>query len=126
ENARQRVVAQVRSTMAKWNGASELVKETTGLTGELAREVKNLEHLFDQGQTDLSRLMQAQQRLIQLRTAEVDAVWAATQAQADLLLAIGAPTLIQGMLSQPEAATVPGSATPPAPGSPSLPPASAP
>ena len=60
--------------------------------------MSNLEHLFDQGQTDLGRLMQAQQRLIQLRTSEVDAIWAATQAQADLLLAIGAPALIHGML----------------------------
>ena len=66
--------------------ASELIKETGSLTTELAREVGNLERLFDQGQTDLGRLMQAQQRLIQLKTAEVDAVWAATQAQADLLL----------------------------------------
>jgi hypothetical protein len=73
-------------------------------------------------------LMQAQQRLIQLRTSEVDAIWAATQAQADLLLAIGAPALIQGMLSQAEAAAVPAAAPapPPAPSSPSLPPASAP
>ena len=66
--------------MAKWNGAIKLIKETGGLTGELAHEVNKLEHLFDQGQADLSRLMQAQQRLIQLRTAEVDAIWAATQA----------------------------------------------
>ena len=41
EHARQRAVAQVRSALAKWNGASELIKETSGLTGELAREVKN-------------------------------------------------------------------------------------
>ena len=66
EQAQQRAVAQVRSALAKWNGASELIKETGGLTAELAREVGNLERLFDQGQTDLGRLMQAQQRLIQL------------------------------------------------------------
>jgi cobalt-zinc-cadmium efflux system outer membrane protein len=118
QQAQQRAVAQVRAALAKWNGASELVKETGGLTVELAREVGNLERLFDQGQTDLGRLMQAQQRLIQLKTAEVDAVWAATQAQADLLLALGAPALIQGMLNQAESAAVapasgPASPTPP-------------
>ena len=104
QQAQQRAVAQVRAALAKWNGASELVKETGSLTTELSREVGNLERLFDQGQTDLGRLMQAQQRLIQLKTSEVDAVWAATQAQADLLLALGAPALIQGMLNQAESA----------------------
>jgi cobalt-zinc-cadmium efflux system outer membrane protein len=118
EQAQQRARAQVRSALAKWNGASELIKESSGLTAELAREVKNLERLFDQGQTDLGRLMQAQQRLIQLRTAEVDAIWAATQAQADLLLALGAPGLIQGMLSQAETAA----GVPAQPSGPALPP----
>ena len=110
-------------------GASELVKETVGLTAELTREVAKLEHLFDQGQTDLTKLIQARQRLIQLKTAEIDATWAATQAQADLLLALGAPALIQGMLNQAEsAATTPApvsSPTPiPSPVSTSPPPAS--
>jgi cobalt-zinc-cadmium efflux system outer membrane protein len=115
QSAQQRAVAQVRAALAKWNGASELIKETGSLTTELAREVGNLERLFDQGQTDLGRLMQAQQRLIQLKTAEVDAIWAATQAQADLLLALGAPALIQGMLNQAESAAVtPASPAPPA------------
>jgi hypothetical protein len=90
--------------LSKWNGASELVKETVGLTAELTREVAKLERLFDQGQSDLAKLIQARQRLIQLKTAEIDATWAATQAQADMLLALGAPALIQGMLNQAESA----------------------
>ena len=110
QQAQQRTVAQVRSALSKWNGASELVKETVGLTTELTQEVAKLERLFDQGQTDLAKLIQARQRLIQLKTAEIDATWAATQAQADLLLALGAPALIQGMLNQAEsAATTPAS-----------------
>jgi outer membrane protein TolC len=76
------------------------------LTAELTREVAKLERLFDQGQTDLAKLIQARQRLIQLKTAEIDATWAATQAQADLLLALGAPALIQGMLNQAESAAI--------------------
>jgi hypothetical protein len=92
-----------------------LIKESVGLTGELQREVTNLERLFDQGAADLGKLMQARQRLIQLRTAEVDAIWAATQAQADLLLALGAPALIQGMLNRAEAAAgaTPSTSPPP-------------
>ena len=66
--------------------------------------------------------MQAQQRLIQLRNSEVDAIWAATQAQADLLLALGAPALIQGMLNQTEQAAARRPASVPAsPPPPSLP-----
>jgi cobalt-zinc-cadmium efflux system outer membrane protein len=114
QEAQQRTVAQVRAALSKWNGASDLVKETVGLTTELTQEVAKLERLFDQGQTDLTRLIQARQRLIQLKTAEIDATWAATQAQADLLLALGAPALIQGMLNQAEgAATRPADASSP-------------
>ena len=63
-----------------------------------------MERPSEQGQTDLTKLIQARQRLIQLKTAEIDATGAATQAQADLLLALGAPALIQGMLNQAEGA----------------------
>ena len=100
QQARQRATSQVRASVAKWNGAAELVNQTRGLSAELARNVDSLERLFEQGQADLSRLLQAQQRVIQLRNTEVDALWAATQAQADLLLAIGAPSLIHGMLDR--------------------------
>ena len=80
--------------------------ETQGLTAELSQEVAKLEHLFDQGQADLAKLLQARQRLIQLKSAEIDSIWAATQAQADLLLALGAPALLQRMLNQTENAAV--------------------
>jgi cobalt-zinc-cadmium efflux system outer membrane protein len=102
QQAQQRAVAQVRSALAKWNGASQFVKDTQGLTAELSREVDKLEDLFDKGQSDLAKLLQARQRLIQLKSAEIDSIWAATQAQADLLLALGAPALLQRMLNQVE------------------------
>ena len=35
------------------------VKETVGLTADLTQEVAELEHLFDQGQADLTKLIQA-------------------------------------------------------------------
>jgi cobalt-zinc-cadmium efflux system outer membrane protein len=102
EEARQRVVSQVKAAVAKWNGATELVNESAGLSRQLKADVTTLDRLFEQGQTDLTKLMQGRQRLIQLENANLDAVWQATQAQADLLLALGMPSLIHGMLSRTE------------------------
>ena len=125
QQARQRVAAQVRSGAVRWNGAVGLVNQTRGLSTGLARVAADLEDLFQQGQADLTRLLQAQQRVIQLRNTELDALWAASQAQADLLLAVGAPALIQCLLNQPSTAAVsaPGSTRGPAP---DLPPATTP
>ncbi len=100
--AKLRATSQVRAAVAKWNGATELVNESTGLSQELAKEVDTMERLFEAKETDLTKLMQARQRLIQLDNSRLDAVWAATQAQADLLLALGTPTLINAMLNQAE------------------------
>jgi outer membrane protein, heavy metal efflux system len=111
--AEQRVVAQVRAAVAKWNGARELVSDSEGLTGELAEEVAKMERLFEAGQTDLTKLLQARQRLIQLKNAELDALWQATQAQADLLTALGAPTLIASLNQQkPAPAPAPAAVVP--------------
>ncbi|HWE39841.1 MAG TPA: TolC family protein [Isosphaeraceae bacterium] len=123
QQAQQRAVSQVRAAVARWNGATDLVNDSTGLTAEMAKEVGTLERLFEANQTDLTRLMQGRQRLIQLETSRLDAVWAATQAQADLLLALGTPTLINAMLQQarrdsgpssPASAPAPASGPPPA------------
>jgi cobalt-zinc-cadmium efflux system outer membrane protein len=103
QQACQRAVAQVRAAVAKWNGATELVNESSGLSKELDKDVQSLDRLFDAGQADLTKLMQARQRLIQLQNAQLDAVWQATQAQADLLLALGMPSMIHQMLSRAEA-----------------------
>jgi outer membrane protein, heavy metal efflux system len=97
QQAQQRAVAQVRAAVAKWNGAQELLNESTSLSADLKKEVAVLDRLFEAGQTDLTKLMQARQRLIQLENSRLDAVWAATQAQADLLLSLGVPSLINGM-----------------------------
>ncbi len=113
--AQQRAVAQVRAAVGRWNGATDLVNDSAGLSVELGKEVAALERLFELRQADLTRLMQARQRLIQLENSRLDAVWAATQAQADLLLALGAPSLIQAMLSQAQRDAASGGSTP-APG----------
>ena len=121
QQVQQRAVAQVRSAVAKWNGATGLVNDSSGLTQELSGDVASLERLFEAGQTDLTRVQQARQRLIQLENAQLDALWAATQAQADLMLAVGVPSMIQSLLQVAEAdaglapAPAPGAATPPMP-----------
>ncbi len=117
--AQQRAVAQVRAAVARWNGATDLVNDSSGLSVELGKEVAALERLFELRQADLTRLMQARQRLIQLENSRLDAVWAATQAQSDLLLALGAPSLIHAMLSQAQRDAAPGGATPAPPTAPS-------
>ncbi len=114
QQAQQRAVSQVRSAVAKWNGATELVNESTGLSQELGKEVGAMERLFEANQADLTKLMQARQRLIQLDNSRLDAVWAATQAQADLLLALGTPSLIDAMLNQAEGNAGAAGAAPPA------------
>jgi cobalt-zinc-cadmium efflux system outer membrane protein len=118
QQAQQRAVAQVRAAVAKWNGATELVNDSAGLSKELDKEVDTIDRLFDAGQADLTKLMQARQRLIQLENAELDAVWQATQAQADLLLALGAPSLIHGMLARAEGDAMGPAATAPNPAAP--------
>jgi cobalt-zinc-cadmium efflux system outer membrane protein len=97
DQIRQRTIAQVKAAVAKWNQANQLVARTDGLTDSLKTQVGVIQRLFDAGQTDLTKLFQARQRLIQLENARLDAVWAATQAQADLLTALGAPTLIHAL-----------------------------
>lgn len=118
EQVQKRTVAQVRAATAKWNQANQLVARTDGLTDRLKGHVASIERLFEAGQTDLSKLLQARQRLIQLENSRLDAIWQATQAQADLLTALGAPTLIQA-LERSAASGDPAGSAPPPPDSPS-------
>ena len=95
QQVQQRTVAQVRVAVAKWNASEELVRMTKAATQELERQVSDLETLFQENKIDLAKLLQARQRLIQLENSRLDATWQATQAQADLLTAMGAPNLLQ-------------------------------
>jgi cobalt-zinc-cadmium efflux system outer membrane protein len=116
----------VKAAVAKYNGANQQVARTEGLTEKLREHVKQMEQLFENNASDLTRLLQARQRLIQLENAELDALWQATQAQADLLTALGAQHLIAalhepapGPGAQPAPGPEPGSALAPAPPPPS-------
>ena len=103
QQVEQRTVTQVKAAVAKWNGANRLVSQTDGLTETLREQVGRMERLFDVNQSDLTKLLQTRQRLIQLENAELDALWQATQAQADLLTALGAPSLIAALHEPPAA-----------------------
>jgi cobalt-zinc-cadmium efflux system outer membrane protein len=100
EQVEKRTVIQVKAAAAKWNAATRLVSQTAGLTDSLRTHVQRMERLFEENQTDLTKLLQARQRLIQLENARLDALWQATQAQSDLLLALGVPNLIAGLNPQ--------------------------
>ncbi len=104
------MVTQVRAATAKWNAANRLVGRTAGRTEGLKTQVERLKRLFDQDQATLTQLLQARQRLIQLENAELDALWRATQAQADLLTAVGVPNLIAALQEVPPPAAPPASA----------------
>jgi cobalt-zinc-cadmium efflux system outer membrane protein len=106
QQVQQRTVAQVKAAVGKWNAANRLVSQTTGLTEGLKTQVARMERLFEANQANLPQLLQARQRLMQLENSELDALWQATQAQADLLTALGAPTLIAS-LQQPNQGTSP-------------------
>ena len=125
QQAQQRAVGQVRAAVAKWNGAIGLVNDSSELTRDLGEEVDRLERLFQANRTDLAKVTQARQRLIQLENSRLDALWAATQAQSDLMSALGVPSLIQSLLQTAEAdaglAPNPAPAPAPAPAPPMAP-----
>lgn len=112
QQVERQVVAEVRSAVAKWNGATDLMRRTAGLSAKLSDQIKALEQLFEAGQTTVANLMTARQRLIQLENARLDATWQATQAQAGLLLAIGSSDLLQALVARSEADAQPSSAPP--------------
>jgi outer membrane protein, heavy metal efflux system len=64
EQAQKRAIAQIRAATAKRNVARELVNESTSLNTDLRKKIAVLNRLFEAGQTDLTKLMQARQRLI--------------------------------------------------------------
>jgi cobalt-zinc-cadmium efflux system outer membrane protein len=94
EQTRRRVRAQVKATLAKWNQVQQFVASTQAAMQSIQAETARMERLYKAGQTDLLRLLQVRGRLIQAENAQLDALWQATQAYADLLAALGCTPLI--------------------------------
>lgn len=119
QGVEQRIAAQVKAAVARWNGSVRLVTRTQGIPEAVRTQIAKLEQLFELQQTDLTKLLQARRSLIQLENARLDAVWAATQAQADLLAAVGTPSMIAALQALPRegqssGSTAPAPAPPPA------------
>lgn len=94
EQTRQRVQAELKAALVKWNQAQQLVARTRATIGPIQDEMARMERLYKAGQTDLIRLLQVRARLIQVDNSQLDALWQATQAYADLLTALGYSPLI--------------------------------
>lgn len=101
EQTRQRVQAQVKATLVKWNQVQHLVARTQATIGPIQAETARMERLYNAGQTDLIRLLQVRGRLIQAENTQLDAQWQATQAYADLIAALGCSPLLGSVESEP-------------------------
>jgi len=94
QQSEMRVTTQIKAATGRWNQSLVLVRRIDSSAQRLKPSVATMERLFDAGQADISMLVQARKRLIELENASLDAAWQASQAQGDLLLTIGAPTLL--------------------------------
>jgi cobalt-zinc-cadmium efflux system outer membrane protein len=89
EQVRQQVRTQVQAVLAKWNQVRESAARTRARREPIAGQVDRMQRLFDAGQTDLVKLLQVHQRLIEAENAQLDAQWQSIEAYADLLAAVG-------------------------------------
>ena len=108
EQTRIRVAAAVKASFAKWLRTQQLVAEVRGTTEAIKAQSQRMERLYTAGQTDLLKLLQVRQRLIDAENANLDMLWQATQAYADLLDATGATPLLGALpapAAQPDAGT---------------------
>jgi cobalt-zinc-cadmium efflux system outer membrane protein len=106
EQTRVRITAAVKASLAKWLQTEQLVAEVEGTAAAIEAQTQKMERLYAAGQTDLLKLLQVRQRLIDAENAKLDMLWQATQAYADLLAATGATPLLAAqpiLPNQPEA-----------------------
>jgi outer membrane protein, heavy metal efflux system len=101
EQLRIRTVAWVKASLVKWNQTHDLVAKVDASTETIQAQVEKMERLYSAGQTDLVKVFQVRQRLIEAKNARLDIVWQATQAYADLLSATGATSLLGSLSVEP-------------------------
>ena len=99
---RQRTTAQVQATLVKRHDAQDLVRRTQTLVESVRNQTTQMEHLYAAGETDIVKLLQVRQRLLETDNGRRDALWAATQGYADLLEAVGAVSLLSGLTENVE------------------------
>jgi len=103
EQLRVRTIARVKACLVKWHQTKDLVVQVRAATEAIEAQTAKMERLYSGGQTDLLKLLQVRQRLIEAENARLDMVWQATQAYADLLMAAGATPLIGSLQAEPDA-----------------------
>ena len=94
EQTRVRIAAAVKASLAKWLQTQQLVADVVDTAKAIEAQTQRMERLYTAGQTDLLKLLQVRQRLIDAENARLDMLWQATQAYADLLSATGTRPLL--------------------------------
>jgi cobalt-zinc-cadmium efflux system outer membrane protein len=99
------VRAQVKASLLKWNQVQQLVARTRATMQPIQAEATRMERLYNAGQTELIKLLQVRQRLIQAENAQLDALWQSTQTYADLIAAVGVTPLVASLPAGPAGGT---------------------
>ncbi len=94
DQTKQKVIVQVKTALIRCNEAKRLLDKTNAITGPLQEQAARMDRLYEAGQSDLVKLFQVRQRLIEAENTRLDAVWQMIQAYADLLTALGATPLV--------------------------------
>jgi outer membrane protein TolC len=94
DQTKQKVIVQVKTALIRSNEARRLLDKTNAITGPLQEQAARMDRLYVAGQSDLVKLFQVRQRLIEAENTRLDAVWQLIQAYADLLTALGATPLV--------------------------------
>jgi cobalt-zinc-cadmium efflux system outer membrane protein len=102
EQLRHRTMLQIKAARTAWNQVLQLVAHTTAIHQPTQAQAARMERLYEAGQTDLLKLLQVRQGLIEARNAQLDVLWQASQAYADLLDAVGVAPLSDSLLPSPE------------------------
>jgi cobalt-zinc-cadmium efflux system outer membrane protein len=97
QQAQQQVRVQVRVALARWRQSQESVARTRACCAPVAAQAERMQRLYEAGQADLVKLFQLWQRLIESENAQLDSIWMATQAYAELLTAIGVTPMLAGL-----------------------------
>ncbi|MEI8374901.1 MAG: TolC family protein [Planctomycetota bacterium] len=94
EQTQQKIRNQVKASLIKWHQTQQLVSRTHATIEPIKELAAKVDRLYAAGQSDLVKLLQVRQRLIQAENTQLDAIWQATQAYADVLTALGTTPLI--------------------------------
>jgi outer membrane protein TolC len=100
QQVQEKVSVQVKAALVRWQQGQQLVERTNSLTEPIRGQAARMQRLFEAGQADLVKLFQVRRRLIEAENTQLDALWQANQAYADLLAALGATTLLGSVPGQ--------------------------